>query len=155
MTKSPRKNVPDVGIELGAACMPSGHTFDRATAPGSYQHDLMIFDYNLKTFSDVQCVQICNIFTGHMQKCMIKYMKIYRVSIHVLGLKIPVFPLTRPTLFFCADSAIFIAFQKKKNKNKKRFSYLPTLKCFRKLDKNLKKCQNCKINAYIYVYMYC
>ena len=25
MTKSPRKNVPDVGIELGAACMPSGH----------------------------------------------------------------------------------------------------------------------------------
>ena len=34
MTKSPRKNVPDVGIELGAACMPSGHTSDRATAPG-------------------------------------------------------------------------------------------------------------------------
>ena len=25
MTKSPRKNVPDVGIELGAACIPSGH----------------------------------------------------------------------------------------------------------------------------------
>ena len=35
MTKSPRKNVPDVGIELGAACMPSGHASDRATAPGS------------------------------------------------------------------------------------------------------------------------
>ena len=34
MTKSPRKNVPDVGIELGAACMPSGHASDRATAPG-------------------------------------------------------------------------------------------------------------------------
>ena len=32
MTKSPRKNVPDVGIELGAACMPSGHASDRATA---------------------------------------------------------------------------------------------------------------------------
>ena len=31
MTKSPRKNVPD---ELGAACMPSGHASDRATAPG-------------------------------------------------------------------------------------------------------------------------
>ena len=30
--------------------------------------------------------------------------------------KIPVFPLTRPTLLFCADSAIFIAFQKKKKK---------------------------------------
>ena len=34
MTKSPRKNVPDVGIELGAACMPSGHASDRATTPG-------------------------------------------------------------------------------------------------------------------------
>ena len=34
MTKSPRKNLPDVGIELGAACMPSGHASDRATAPG-------------------------------------------------------------------------------------------------------------------------
>ena len=38
MTKSPRKNVPDVGIELGAACMPNGHAFDRATAPG-YKND--------------------------------------------------------------------------------------------------------------------
>ena len=34
MTKSPRKNVPDVGIELGAACMPSKHASDWATAPG-------------------------------------------------------------------------------------------------------------------------
>ena len=33
MTESPRKNVPDVGSELGAACMPSGHASDRATAP--------------------------------------------------------------------------------------------------------------------------
>ena len=33
MTKSPPKNVPDVGIELGAACMPSGHASDRATTP--------------------------------------------------------------------------------------------------------------------------
>ena len=32
MTKSPRKNVPDVVIELGAACMPSKHASDRATA---------------------------------------------------------------------------------------------------------------------------
>ena len=32
MTKSPRKNVPDVGIELGAACMAIAS--DRATAPG-------------------------------------------------------------------------------------------------------------------------
>ena len=29
MTKSPWKNVPDVGIELGAACMPSELTSDR------------------------------------------------------------------------------------------------------------------------------
>ena len=34
MTKSPRKNVPDVGIELGAACVPSELASDRATAPG-------------------------------------------------------------------------------------------------------------------------
>ena len=34
MTKPPRKNVPDVGIELGAACMPSELASDRATAPG-------------------------------------------------------------------------------------------------------------------------
>ena len=34
MTKSPRKNVADVGIELGAACMPSELASDRATAPG-------------------------------------------------------------------------------------------------------------------------
>ena len=34
MTKSPRKNVPDVGIELGVACMPSGHASDWATASG-------------------------------------------------------------------------------------------------------------------------
>ena len=33
MTKSPWQNVPDVGIELGAACMPSELTSDRATAP--------------------------------------------------------------------------------------------------------------------------
>ena len=26
--------MPDVGIELGAACMPSDHASDRATAPG-------------------------------------------------------------------------------------------------------------------------
>ena len=31
MTKSPQKNVPDVGIELGAACMPSELASDRAT----------------------------------------------------------------------------------------------------------------------------
>ena len=39
MTKSPRKNVPDVGIELGAACMPSGYASDRGTAPGQVGFD--------------------------------------------------------------------------------------------------------------------
>ena len=34
MTKSPRKNVPDVGIELGAACMLSELASEPATAPG-------------------------------------------------------------------------------------------------------------------------
>ena len=34
MTKSPRKNVPDVEIELGPACMPGEHASDRATEPG-------------------------------------------------------------------------------------------------------------------------
>ena len=39
MTKSPRKNAPNVGIELGAACMPSEHASDQVTVPG------MITDY--------------------------------------------------------------------------------------------------------------
>ena len=30
---SPRKNVPDVGVELGATCISSGHISDRAIAP--------------------------------------------------------------------------------------------------------------------------
>ena len=37
MAKSPRKNVPDIGIELGTACMPSELASDRATAPGPSQ----------------------------------------------------------------------------------------------------------------------
>ena len=52
------------------------------------------------------------------------------------GLKIPVFPLTRPTLFFFADPAIIvIAFQKK---NKKIFIPIDP-KMFQKIDKNLLK----------------
>ena len=34
MTKFPCRNVPDVGIELRASCMPSGHASDQATRPG-------------------------------------------------------------------------------------------------------------------------
>ena len=34
MTKSLRKNVQEMGIELGAACMPRGHASDQATTPG-------------------------------------------------------------------------------------------------------------------------
>ena len=40
MTKSPRKNVPNVGIELGAACIPSEFASDRATAPGQYKYTI-------------------------------------------------------------------------------------------------------------------
>ena len=36
-TKSLRKNVPDMGIELGSACMPSEHASDRATALGFHR----------------------------------------------------------------------------------------------------------------------
>ena len=32
--QAPKKNVPDVEIELGPACMPSEHASDRATTPG-------------------------------------------------------------------------------------------------------------------------
>ena len=35
LTKLNRKNVPDVGIEPGAACMASGHAYDRADTPGA------------------------------------------------------------------------------------------------------------------------
>ena len=33
MKKSFRKNVPDVGVDLGSACIPSGLATDRATMP--------------------------------------------------------------------------------------------------------------------------
>ena len=39
MTKSPRKNVLDVGIKLGAACMPSELASHQATAPGLTQFE--------------------------------------------------------------------------------------------------------------------
>ena len=42
MTKSLRKNVPDMGIELGAACMPSELASDRATAPGHVLLTLLV-----------------------------------------------------------------------------------------------------------------
>ena len=49
MTKSPRKNVPDVGIELGAACMPSELASDRATAPGLQEKEsIMVLRCKLK-----------------------------------------------------------------------------------------------------------
>ena len=52
--------------------------------------------------------------------------------------QIPVFPLTRPTLRFRADSAIFIAILKK---IKRLFTYRPFL-CMKILDKIKWKCQN-------------
>ena len=47
MTKSPRKNVPNVGIELGAACMPSGHASDRAIAPGAIEFGSTDYVYQM------------------------------------------------------------------------------------------------------------
>ena len=49
-TKSPRKNVPDVGIELGATCMPSGHASDRATASTLYMIFLSCLRRNIRQF---------------------------------------------------------------------------------------------------------
>ena len=51
MTKSPRKNVPDVGIELGAACMPSEHASDRSTAPGIKNVEKGYLDTNVRVKS--------------------------------------------------------------------------------------------------------
>ena len=42
MTKSQQKNVPEVGIELGAACMPSGLASDLATAPDIWQDKVLM-----------------------------------------------------------------------------------------------------------------
>ena len=42
MTKSKRKNVPDVGIELRAACMPCELASDRATAPDIWQDKVLM-----------------------------------------------------------------------------------------------------------------
>ena len=47
MTKSPGKNVLDVGIELWAACMPSGHASDRATVPGE-SHSVVSYKAHTK-----------------------------------------------------------------------------------------------------------
>ena len=46
MTKFPRKNGPDMEIELGAACMPSKHASDRATAPGPLEGIELTVEYN-------------------------------------------------------------------------------------------------------------
>ena len=54
MTKSPRKNVPDVGIHLGAACMPSELDSDRATAPG-VSYEKWVFALNRKASISLGC----------------------------------------------------------------------------------------------------
>ena len=47
MTKSPRKNVPDVGIELWFTCMPSELASDRATGPGQSDQGLHCLQFPL------------------------------------------------------------------------------------------------------------
>ena len=54
MTKSPRKNVPDVGIELGAACMPSEHASDRATAPGRAKEEHLMDKHYVSANMDAE-----------------------------------------------------------------------------------------------------
>ena len=57
MTKSPRKNVPDVGIELRATCMPSGHASDRATVPGLCTGKLIVIGNFVETRQKCQQTQ--------------------------------------------------------------------------------------------------
>ena len=68
MTKSPRKNVPDVGIELGAACMPSELASEWATAPGicvcAFQWERVIFEKNNAQLHVTLCFK--NVLTGVM-----------------------------------------------------------------------------------------
>ena len=54
--------------------------------------------------------------------------KIYNPELLLIPIKEKnaVFPLTQPTLNFCADPAVFIA---------KSFSYIPTLNFLREMDK--------------------
>ena len=47
MTKSSRKNVPDVGIEVGDACMPCELASDRATSPGLWHMKKMFMAYKI------------------------------------------------------------------------------------------------------------
>ena len=64
MTKSPQ-NVPDVGIELGAACMPSGHASDRATAPGRH----IWTQVHIYGFTCTECVRVVYVHeTGRQLK---------------------------------------------------------------------------------------
>ena len=55
-TKSPRKNVPDAGIELGTACMPSGHASDRAAAPGGLPRNSVVRVTD-RAQNDLKCVE--------------------------------------------------------------------------------------------------
>ena len=62
MTKSPRKNVPDVGIELGATCMPSGNATDRAA--GHIQGNQLVPEFLLRFL--ILCIDILGMC---MKKC--------------------------------------------------------------------------------------
>ena len=61
MTKSPRKKVLDVGIQLGAACMPSVHASDQATMPGPFS----LLTCTLQGVSKKQCLFI--LFSENMR----------------------------------------------------------------------------------------
>ena len=82
MTKSPRKNVPDVGIELGATCMPSEHASDRATAPG-VQRDIgrccASNDFDPSDELDCRKINISSGYLSHNEK--VRLTKIIQVQI--------------------------------------------------------------------------
>ena len=70
MIKSQRKNVPDIGIELGAAYMPSGHTSDQATVPGL---NFMWKDLPAKFHEDIPSIDITlDIIRPHICGCFQK-----------------------------------------------------------------------------------
>ena len=70
MTKSPRKNVPDVGIELGAACMPSELASDRETAPGRNEEGKLVTDLHTKPTDKYLYVTCKSSHPGNVKKAI-------------------------------------------------------------------------------------
>ena len=108
----------------------------------SYQmlHVLCILKYDAIS---VISIEICYSFVKPKRKASVdlvetKQNRTKQTNLNVMGIRsknISCVSVNLTDSVFCADPAIIIAFQKKI----KRLSYLPTLKCSRKLDKKKKK----------------